>query len=473
MQNFTNSPTEGSHKFPMIWTAGYDGNYGNKNYLHERNQHVINPIAEGNFMGNWGVLDIDKQDPNEKWWSFTVSPCPRIHYLLECIFDWYNVNKITGQLWENVEMRQLVAFAGVVLDHELKLSSGSPYRLNVHTASFNLSDFVPDVKVIETFKMLNEIYGAYFTMSSGGKMNIRTYRESLREKVIDVSKWCIDDQSIEISDTLFPNIIYEVAAENSVNKQYMPTWDYIVTSPTDFELDRSERGINLNPLERNEETELSHFPMKSIFFVTEGYEQDRDQYLYGTEQTRTGYGELMPRFVYPYGIMTLGDPSNNFRADRFHVGYFRGIHDTRQVHLVDDIEVIDTISTCWPYSYSHTTWDSRNTSIPFDHLFGTALYLAEEKGTYEEYLKDYYKIINGDILKRKFIIPEHVLIKLATFDNMKHLIRDRRGSIVGFLKSISGTITESGVKEIENEYLIPKSVLSTGDFNGDFSADFD
>jgi len=477
LRMFLEAPTEGSHKYPQIYTAGYDGSYGEQNMLHRRNQFVVNAMAEGDFLSSWGVLDVDLNSPQDQWWPFTVSPCPRIIYLLQKIFDFFGIRIATGDLLQDVELQQLVTFSGVVLDDNKSYSTlgpgSTPYKLNVHGGSFRLQDFVPDVNVMSIFNMLNEAYGAMVIVSKG-KVHFRTYKEILSRKPVNMSRYFTSELNSELSDGSSPHVFYEAAEENDLKKIFLPIWDYAVTGGNDFQLDHSGRSVFENPEDVNQEFPITHYPMKSNFFVTEGYDQDRAQYLAGTDLTRRGFGEFMPRFIFPFGIQSFGTANGDKRQERLNIGYYRGRFDTARKYLDGDGEPHEeTYITCWPYSWDKTTWDTRNMTTGFEHFFGTSLYLAENNGTYDNWLEYYFKLFdNADSITRTMQLAPHQLEKMREFESIKHIIEDRRGNIVGYLAKISGTITNQGLEPVSCNFKVPRRVLSRGDYNDDFSSDF-
>ena len=488
--NFTQAATEGSHKWPQIWTAGYDGDFSGKtNYIHALNANVVNPIAETNFQHGWGVFDDDKPKPEDKWWPYTKAPCPRIMYLVDQVLSYFSVNKKTGDLWSEEELNQMVCFAGVVMDQIYEAQSESepyisgvslfppfieystdiyPWEINVYGSSFNLADFVPEVKIKDLFQLLIDTRGAYFVVSKSS-IYAGTLRDALNSKPVDVTQWTGDELGAESEEVTEPNVFYEEYEANKIKGVLLTTWDYV---GEDFLVDDSGAPYNPHPDEKNEEYPIAHYPMKSNHFITEGYVKDRANYLYGPVNERVGWGELMPRFWFPYQIGTLGE-KNDARQDRFHVGYYRGVHSTVRFFYEPIGDPTETYNTCWPYSWDQTNWDPRNTVNGFTHQFGTSLYLTQRNGTMENWLKYYYKqLYNADLVTVKMNMPDHELLQFIRFERIKHIIQQKRGSFAGVLDKISGKITPQGIQDVEFTYRVAKSVLYSGDTNEDFSNDF-
>lgn len=475
--NLTQSPNEGSHKFPQIFTAGYDGNYGKENYPHYKHKHVVNPMADGTFPMNIVFPKTEMKTYDDQWWFYTIAPCIRIQYVLEKLMQYYGFTLKDIELLNEPEFQQMVAFNGAVLDDVVDLGGA---LINSHGLGFSIADFLPETSVLDFFTMIYEITGYSFNVQKG-EIRFIDSKPLLLKKPSDYSKWYIEDSSFDVVDYQAIKVNYSEEKENENLKLQMPVWNMPISAldlATNEYLpnpDPSHTGINTNVDEVNTERTLIHYPLKCTFGMTFGYMEDMTAFIQeeagGFDPARRhGCYEYMPAFVYPYGIQNVNDASEKKIASSWYIGVIRGSHTT--INAPNPSTINGYPNSIWPYNYATTTWDDRNISVAFNHDFGNSIYLTSERGTWQRFMKNISMLDNADRITRKAQMPLHVLINVTKFEDIKHILRDRRGNRIGFLEKVSGQITEKGIGEIELTYRVPKVVLSNGDFNDDFSGDY-
>ena len=475
--NLTESPEEGTHKFPQIFTAGYDGNYGKDNYPHSKHKHVVNPMADGTFPMNIIFPKAQMNTYEDQWWFYTIAPCIRIQYVFEKLMEYYGFTLKDIELLNEQEFKQAVAFNGVVLDDVVDLGGG---LVNSHGLGFNISDFLPETSVLDFFAMIYELTGYSFNVGKG-EIRFIDSKKILSKKPSDYSMWYIESSSFDIVDYQAIKVVYSEEKENENLKLQLPIWNMPISSlnPTTGEYilnpDPSHIGVNTNVDEVNTERTLSHYPMKCTFSMTYGYMEDMTAFIQeeagGFDPARRyGCYEYMPAFVYPYGIQSVKESTEKKIAQPWYVGCIRGQHTT--INAPNPSTINGYPISIWPYNYATTTWDDRNITTAFSHDFGSSIYLTAERGTWQRFMKTISVLDNADRITRRAHVPLHVLSNLTRFEDIKHILRDRRGNRIGYLEKVSGQITENGIGEIELTYRVPKVVLSKGDFNDDFSGDY-
>lgn len=455
------SVTGGTHKFPMIWTNGYDGQRDKNNYIFSENRCAINATAIGKFMKNFPIPIAYKPNESTSIWPFSIAPCPRIMYVLQKIFDYYGIKKTNGTLWDDYELQQMICFAGVTLDNIIKLDNNFnevtntnqtiAYELNVSTSNFNLADLVPKSTIYSVFKMLNEIYGVVFNID-GSTLTAVSFKEVLQKPLKDYSKYYLDNITDNVNEEKIINIRYSKESDHELPIVFLITEDGTFSNKKDT----SEIGIIKNNDELASSITFDHFPMKSSLFGDfEGF-INNEQLINDIDLfNRTGWGELLPRFIYPYAISSINGTKSE-RKESLYVGCYRGIFSTPRYYNgnINDVEWFDEP---WPYNYSKVRWESDTTETfpALPYKFGKSIYLYRWDGTYENNLKYFYELLeNHKIIQVESIIPVHVLMQLKNFTDCKHIIKDKRGNQVGILSKISGSISATGIGQITLEYRV-------------------
>jgi hypothetical protein len=463
-------PTEGSHKFPSIQTFGYTGDNNSGNIYHQVHKNIVNPFAEGSFQRNWRISYTPGTNVTFNQWPFTVSPCPRIEYLIEKINERFNISNMTGEIFQELEFKQMWVFSGVVMDevqrHEFM---GVSYYSNIHGRVIDLKNYVPKCSALEIYNMLFEIFGALFTKSKG-TLTAVTVKELMNRKPILMKSSSID-VSIEVQDYSDEfSVVYEDGVKNKW-KSFLP-FIYIPVAAADG-VDNQWNGINEDIAEASNQIKLRHQVMKSTFFVIEGYAGGEVQFNSPTWSWR-GNGEYSPRHQYFNGISAVSD-DGQYRNEKLYVGLYRGRYTGFQWKFPNDTDpaVPTPVEQYWSYSHDQTLWDPTSTPLPFVHNFGKSIYLGMQNGTWENWLKYYF--LNAELYDKLTInvsMPVHELMKFCKFRDIKHILQMKSGSVRGIHEKISGKITEFGVQDVSFTYRIPKDVLFQGDFSDDFSGDF-
>lgn len=483
------NPTVGTCKFPMIMTEGYDGNRGSENLIHFLNGHVVNPFALGEFQVGFKVEDSEKPTADAKFFPFTISPCPRVHHIIEKIMEMYNIRELVGDFWQNKEYQQMVAFSGIVMDYirrgsetvfeewdnvmnwwNIEVPVTYTYEWNVYGYQFNLKDFVPDNVVLSVFKMLFECFGVVFRFENG-KLIANYADKLLIQKPSDYSHIYIDNG---IYEQQLENVIsIGYSRETDLKRTILPKWNYTSSVTNVFENDDSMLSISEGNAEQNVDYPLDHLPMRSTFFVTEGLHTQQTIWKTEADRDKTAFGEHAPRFLYNYGIASLGLQDKQYRRSDWNIGCYRGVHETIRTYFEGDDPAFASYDVPWPFSWSGCNWDSNTVSPPFNHQFGNSIYLNEQRGTYALYLRNkLLKSDNSDTITREANLELHKLMELKKFEDIVHFLKDRNGNRIGILAKISAVITSKGIKSVVLDYKIPKKLPIQGDFSNDFSKDY-
>lgn len=474
---FNEDPTTGTHKFPMIQTRGYDGQLSVDNQYFYHNDAKVNIFGEQTYFKNFPVPRFNIEKLGASTWAFSVAPCPRIAYILDQVFKFYNITKTVGAVWNEQELLQMITFAGITIDNNVRLDTnlnemeigqqGYEYEMNIHLGSFNLGDFVPKTPIYNLFKMLNEVFGVVFNLE-GKTLTAISFKEVFQKSVADYSKYNLDQVVDSINDKKILNVRYREEDNNvlpiiflpqSITNQPSPSpgIQYYIKYSKDW-IDNGQIGIVNDNSELSNSIELSHFPMRSSLFFTEGYIVNNDGL--GDEYKLKARGEIQAHLQYPYAISSvLGDKQE--RAEEFFIGCYRGVYQTIQQFLAspeDESYTVNFFDEPWAYSYSKVRWGTNTeaTDPYFPYIFGKSIYLSRFDGTYANNLKYFYQLMaNHKVMTVDTIMPAHVLMQLQRFTDIKHLIKDKRGNQIGYLAKISGSITEKGLGIVTLEYRVP------------------
>lgn len=462
--------TQGKYKFPSIQTLGYTGDNNSGNTYHQVHRNIVNPFAEASFMRNWPVPYTPGDNEQFDQWAFTVSPCPRIGYLMDKLCERFNITRINGEIWEEQEYKQMVLFSGVVMDEvQRHVNAGVNYYTNVHGALIDLKKHVPKCSALELFNLLFETFGATFNYNKGN-LTATTVKSLMNKKPI-LLKSASFDVAFEVQDYIGEiSVVYEDGIKNKW-KSYLPFINIPVLQKN--LVDNQWNGINESLGEEKNQIQLKHQVMKSTFFIMEGYAMS-DVMFNGQTWEWTGNGEYSPRHQYFGGISAVSD-DGQYRNEKMYVGLYRGKHPGFQWKLPNESDpVVPTVvQQYWSYSHDQSLWDPTSTPVPFVHNFGKSLYLGMENGTWDNWLKYYY--LNGEMYDPMSVdvsMPVHQLMNFCKFKDIKHVLQTKSGSIKGIHEKIGGKLTEFGIKDVAFSYRVPKGVLSKGDFNNDFSTDY-
>lgn len=472
MSVMNSDPKQGSHKFPSIQTRGYQGDNDSSNIYHDINQNIVNPFAEGSWQKNWRVPYTAGESTKFDQWPVTVAPCPRLAYLIDKICDRFGITKKVGEMFTESEYLQAFVFAGVVMDEVQRYttSSGSYYN-NIHGSTIKLKNHVPKCSTLEPFNFLFETYGATF-FKSKGELTVVTVKELMNKKPI-IMKSSSLEPSIETQD--YENalsVVYEDAVKNKWHS-FLPYINAVVSTDDLIDTDNQWDGINEDLAESKNQYVLKHQVMKSTFFIIEGY-AGSDVHANGETWSWYGNGEYSPRHMYFNGISSVSEDSQ-YRNEKLYVGLYRGKFTGFQWKFLNGVDpaVPNYVDQFWSYSHDHSLWHPDSTSVPFVHNFGKSFYLGMPNGTWQNWLKYYF--LNGemyDTLSIDVSMPVHQLINFCKFQDVKHILQYKSGSIRCIHEKISGRITERGIEGLSFSYRVPKDVLSKGDFSDDFSTDY-
>lgn len=442
------APEVGSHKFPHIqafFNLSEDSEIWNRNITHGNNSLFINSYYNGLFEKNIGY-DVAGY-PNTEW-KTTVSPCVRIQYIFDLMLQKLNLKVKSNALETVPEFMQMIHFSTLVLDYwYTQIDFGYPTRYNVHAASFNLIDFIPDLKGIDLMNMLNELFGC-ITTSKDGMLKIQLKKDSFTKPFVDYSKFYTAEYTIDQTDKKAFKFIYpiEYSEKNILGD---PKWSY--TSDTTlggfvWQLFNKHATFNVGKSESIEEKQLSYIPMMSIF-----------DYNYITDRRRT-------RFVYPHGFISSHYDVETFTGtDTFLIGLIRGIYPLYEVSAYQDRLVFE----------NSNEFDEIEAKVGHEYKFGTCSIFANDSNSHlsvyqKEYL-DYSRI--ADEITKTLHLPLHKILDIISWDEPNHIIKQRNLSFKGCVKEVNFTLYKNRVSPCSIKYAVVSNEAD-GDYNNDFNNDF-
>lgn len=442
------SAETGSHKFPHIqafFNLSEDSEIWNRNITHGNNSLFINSYYNGTFEKNIGYDAIGY--PNTEW-KTTVSPCVRIQYIFDLLMQKLNLNIQSNALDQVPEFKQMIHFSTLVLDSWFtQLDLGFNTRYNVHTASFNLIDFIPDLKGIDLMNMLNELFGC-ITTSKDGMLKIQLKKDSFRKPFVDYSNFYSAEYSIDQIDKKSFKYIYPIDyAEKNILGD--PKWSYNNDTTLGgfvYTLINKLATFIVGKSESIEEKQLSYIPLISIF-----------DYNYITDRRRT-------RFVYPHGFLSSYYDVEQFNGvNQFLIGLIRGIYPLKEVSTFQDRLIFE----------NSDEFDEGEAKEGHEYKFGTcSIYTNDSNSHLSVYQKesiDYSRI--ADEITKTLNLPLHKILDIISWNEPNHIIKQRNLSFKGCVKEVNFTLYKTRISPCSIKYAVISNEAA-GDYNEDFNNDF-
>lgn len=444
----TASENEGSHKFPWI-QANYQLNQDDelwlRNQMHSDNNFFINGYLEGEYQFNIGE---NASGEGEALWLQTVSPCPRIEHIFDKIIEHMGIIITENELLEVPEFRQMFHFSTLVMDElQVHATLGIDLKYNVHGKEINLNTFIPDLMAGNIFQVLNTLFGIVVFVK-GSKFKIQLKKTLFNKKPVDFSKYCDNKYEVDLNDRVSIKYIYPIDyTEKDVFGS--PKWSYVTdTSIGGFvwktfnkhETRKLGGGNTIN------EIEVSYTPLISIF-----------DYNYITTDRQS-------RFVYPYNFISSHyDVEDYTGSPELIIGLIRGIYPIKEGGTFYDRLVFE----------NSFMFDDIAPRVGHEYRFGTcSIYLKDASSHLDIYLNKYLaSIYRGDEITKILYLPMHVILKIMTWQEPNHIIKQRNLSFKGTVKEINFTLYKNGISACTVKYAVvdPEKV---GDFNNDYNDDF-
>ena len=383
-------------------------------------------------------------DANNNWRT-TVSPCLRIAYLVQSISNYYQLNLKNEFLNAIPEFQALIHYSGKVLDQR---EDDEFQQFNVHGLEINLNEFKPNIAFIEVFKMLRNLFGVAFNYTQS-EFKIEPIQLNLKAK--NISKFC--QPQFLITELENKSITYTYALGDGV-------WKYgdFYTDPSDTGVTKQLKYFNDtligNSTDTNSSEQLNFIPLVDVNRVPSYFK----------------WPELEKSRVYN---------SEDFTGfDKFVIGLFRGNYT---VNLsVGYNPLIDPTTT----PYERLICTNRNEikenfienlgiTTNYSGKFGTcSIYLDSE----DSYLSIYANFLNqlkiyNQEIEKNLNLPFQEIIEIMRWKQPIHAIQQRNVSFRGIVKELKFTLGKSTISPATITYLVNKDV-ATGDFNADYSDDF-
>lgn len=452
------SPTEGTHKFPMIVTDGYS----DENRLHIANKSVVNPYADGEFRQNYPVPVQD--DPKEYLWPYTFSPCIRAQYLLTEMLKQNGISSINGELEEITEFQQMTIFSGRVLD-KMEMIGGEIW--NWHGTGFNLADFVPDCDSIEMLTLLWENFGIY-SVVDGVNIYFFKVKSMLDKPARNMTKFAYAEYSKSPINDKYYRISYQI--EDSRKEDFMVYLDEAFLSSIPITQKFYPFEIIHFPIlaPKNFKTiQQKHLPMKSQVgydFGLNGFYDNFPDYVtdmpFGAPGDGFGPGglEISSRNKFDGKIWSDEKPGDSSKTMQFVL--LRGINTTHKFLGY----VIDHLWSCnfrTPLMAQSMIDQMTSLGINISHAFGdTDMYLNMEEGVFNHYLIDFYQFLAGSRpIKKRLILPPHEIKEILSWRNPKHRIEHAEGNFEGIIKELTFSITADAISPVDITYLVSNNNL--------------
>jgi hypothetical protein len=484
--NLESDPNQGSHKFPMIKTFGYNNftetESEKQNEMFEFGGRTINRHGLGFFQGNFPVAKTFAGGRMN--WITTIAPCPRVEYLLTEIFKKFGFKLRKNQLVAIPEFLQMVLFNNYVLDRLEESNTDSTKYINTFADSYNLSNHVPNNNLYSLFLLLNEVFDAYFVFDNKF-VDIFIVKDSLKIKPINLSKYASEIKTNDNSDKT--GFVLDYSDEELIKEKIIVSFEDVIGFGTVFQYLYPYLKIDY-PSNRssNKTTSITAIPLITITIGNEtGYitnQTDYENYKTSDPQepwTLLGYAqnEYWARSSSYIKSDVLTPEVEIF--EKLYFMCYRGVSegflpafDVDGNYTPDDNTNPNTSKTS---NFKNPIWINEETeSFDFDtnESFGkSSVYLNGPDNAFDSYKKPKLNLLYNSTIKTKILyFPLFKLLELLKWKEFRHVIQQKKESFIGYAKSYSFVLTDEGISPTECEYIVKNE--STGEFNDDFNDDF-
>ena len=482
-ENTLNEPvSEGTHKFPKLFTDGYRENVSFEevlNIIHWSNNDPVNAYVLNDYVPNASVpTSFNPSSEGKDAWYTTVSPCIRIQYLLIEVLKYLGVENINNRLDDIAEYLQMYHFSGYVYDR--KEIEGSFYY-NTHGLNLDLNDHLPNANMSLIFELLTEVFEAYY-VQSGNSLNIMIRTDIINQKPIDMSRYVSNEYSREKNTTRNFKVFYPIDDDQRYRyrdfaySSYTQPWTVVPT------YDTIETSASTQP--KLTDVELKNIPLWSFYFDQYGYFSNFADYVAGEEWDKIGFGEWNAAMFYAGNIRSDHYPDEGIeQPTTFNWGLLRGQHTTRlDIYDYDPgtgepIGVIDEQQVDHMYNYGHNQLQLADDTIadfqPYLTTFGqTSAYIGDQDDIYNRYKKPYLDFLSntGEVVKN-LNLASHKVKELTTWKNPKHVIKQKNMSFQGIVKDVTIVLRKRSISQTTITYMVMNND-ELNEFSDDFSDDF-
>jgi hypothetical protein len=459
----TDPVNEGSHKFPHInaWDATADSGF----FVDMNNKNPdwitffdVNAFYNGEYLSNVG-WPTSYNGGQPAWWT-TISPCIRIQYLFDQVIEFLTLTISKDELSEITEFQQMIHYSLLAMD---KVEVASGLNFNVHGTTINLTKFTPDLSAAELFKLLDEIFGIFFSFRNN-KLSIRLKKNVFNFKPEDYSKFCNPDFETELTEGTSTTFKYPIEID-ALNRFGDSIWaEDIWVDGVETEVKyHSPRTIGKE--ESLEEIEVSYIPMTSrVLSFDRIFDYAWDLPIVESLQTRT-------YFFTPYKqISSYYEDAEylNGGSEKFIIGLCRGVYPLYNFDTLsyDDKPVFCNLNKFYPIAVDEDG-DYHN------YKFGScSLYFNDPQSHVDVYLKRAIDFIKrSKSITKLLYLPLHKILEITSWSNPNHIIKQRNLSFKGTVREVNFTLYKNSISPCSIVYAVPeKEVL--GDYNEDYNTDF-
>ena len=440
--NANENANKGTHKFPMIYSYGY----WDKFYNVQPNENIVFNFS-GNRTNAWmggSYVKNSSFEGSEKQWTHTVSPCPKINYLVEEIIKSQGFILGDNFLEGIPEYEQMFCFNNYALD---KVEVDGPgTSLNVHGLEIDLKKHVPNTNCWAVFEMLNEVFGINLVIEDK-KIHIRKTIANLKKQPKNYSNLLNNDSRTTIN-------------ENGLNLRYK--YDVGEDSYKIYKDLGEPRLVKLNNEFKSEDKVLTHLPLAQSVYNSQGVLRNKQEYddyansLYepyywlGGQETKIELGSNSKLVSDEY-------PENGAEIfDHLRIGCFRGIYNTTSISFPDIVVIY--VATIWCYNLRKILNPSLLANgINYD--FGnSSIYISGPDNAFDFYRMEDLKILQGSKVKEvSYHLPMKTVLELQKWKDTKHIIQQKLSSFIGILSEIDMSL---GVNGFSSETTIKYLVLN-------------
>ena len=448
-----------THVFPVIKSTYNDNQSASaeeKNDIFTNCGEFVNRCAFGSYLLNFAVpISVSKNN-----WVTSVMPCPKANYILEKIFERFNIKIAYNELDKITEYRQLYIENNYVLD---KIEAYGANNYNVHGIGFNLKNHVPKATIFSFLQMLNELFDACFIII-GNEVRIYTAKSLTEFKPKNVTKYASETFNYDVNDVTGYSIIYDIP-EDDVRYYKTPIsgiWPNQISLEPMKKVDYPSENIN------NDEITLTSLPlMTGINFNGVGFPRTYTEYGLTDDGLPNGsiYGQgqwLSYAFTGRSTFLRSDEYPDNPIQEQIRMGCYRGVKETLQPGFDPDGTYNPSLNTTTthPFTFNYKRayyWNQTpGDEINIDYIFGeSSIMMNGPDNAFYKYKKTKFNVLYGAKSKTKLLyLPLHELIELMKWKNTKHVIQQKNESFKGFAKSISFTISNDGLSATEIAYVV-------------------
>jgi hypothetical protein len=411
------------HFFPCIY---------NQNAYEIRSSVLINPQLFSDSEGHYFL--------NQSWTGFinlyhgggykltrgaiefglhqtSPSPCLKFFKILEAVCAKFGYTYILHDYFLNEEFEKLIVYSNKLQDSE-----ATPIRvINWFGEGYDLNEFVPNVKGIEPFNALREMFGAVFSVVNGA-VEIRSIKKIMEQESTDLTKYSEVNYSQSHSDFTNFKFYFDDDADDNLNvsSRVERVKDLILNA----DLKTSEVHSKNRPLvDYSDAFDASTYFSIPVFPIVPSY----NGYVHTDYHNPASNSEEFE----PIESNDMGE-----NKDRFLLMFWRGMHDSGDGHI---------------YPLASTG----NRDFNGDRIGDLSMNWSDpDKGLFDYWWKDFYGVVNGaKTVSKTFFLSVHQIKKLSSFANPNVRFYHEKGQIEGLLKSFEFQASSNGITPIKANIL--------------------